>query len=940
MPAFPGPPQLGRGVVVQADDELPPLCLKWRRVLINKGALQEPRPVADALHQHWLRREPVIVLDVDLAALRVAETNDAAPWQLDPSFEFSKERLAFLTTANNYDHRAGSPICGPARRAVTLGAVETGDADVVLRDGMPAWCDGGPRQPLAINGAAVVHRESIEWGSLRPDRRDTVLANLATDQLAAVAHECGPARIIAPAGSGKTRVLTARLRHLLEGRHVTPGAVTAVAYNKRAASELVERTANLPAHIRTLNSLGLAILNGSGPFESTAGRRDLVDERGVREILDSLLEVRRKANTDPWAAYIDALSAIRLGLASPQSVETVYPDAVGVAEAFDRYRSVLADRRLVDFDEQVYGAIELLLRNPEARRVAQRCTRHLLVDEFQDLTPAHVLMLRLLAAPTYDVFGVGDDDQVIYSYAAASPQFLINYDRYFPGASKYALEVNYRCPPAVIDAARNLLSYNSARIDKTIRAAEGRPADASAIQVLFRPDHEHARVAVELLRDWNQQGRTWSELAVLTRVNSALLPIQVALVATGMPCVAPVDATILRRTGIRTALAYLRIGLQPDIITAPDIVDTIRRPGRRITQAAVEQLTASGTTSITRLRRATAQVSESDAGKLALYIRDLEVAVRAVRRNTAEVLHTIRHDIGLGAAVDVLDASRREVDRSTHADDLAALEQAAAMHPDPATFEAWLAEMLGVDGTSDGVMLSTVHRVKGQEWPKVIVLGADDRTFPHRLATNEEEERRIFHVAITRASTAVVVIADTEQPSPFCAQLQRLAPAEQSQPAAREGGGRRRPAERQEDDTVAKRSVPAELGMEVRVGGMDVQVVDWTSSSAVVAVGSSRMNLYWESPVYVYGRLYELARPPAPPAKLHNALKAWRASRARDDGVGLHLVLTDAQLHTIALRRPTTLEDLAVTPFIGATKLDDFGDELLAIIDHATPSGE
>jgi DNA helicase-2/ATP-dependent DNA helicase PcrA len=165
---------------------------------------------------------------------------------------------------------------------------------------------------------------------------------------------------------------------------------------------------------------------------------------------------------------------IRRGLKDPAIVEAHHPDARGIADAFDRYRQILAHRNLVDFDEQIYSAIELLLRDPNARRVAQTQSRHLLVDEFQDLTPAHLVLIRLLSAPTYDVFGVGDDDQVIYSHAAASPRFLIDYDHYFLGAKKYALSVNYRCPPSVIAAAKNLLTHNAVRINKEIHAPTDR----------------------------------------------------------------------------------------------------------------------------------------------------------------------------------------------------------------------------------------------------------------------------------------------------------------------------------------------------------------------------------------------------------------------------------------------------------------------------------
>jgi DNA helicase II / ATP-dependent DNA helicase PcrA len=367
--AFPGPGELGRGLVVQSLDAIPAACAEWVQVVIDASVLADPRPVADRMHALWLRRVPMVVgLEADAEALRTPELTTQPPWQLNPDFEFSRERLQFLVWSNNYDGRSDPPVWWHARRAQRLGAMDGGAADVVLPDGRAVWCDGGPRQPLDA-AEAVLHRESIEAGSLEPDRFRAPSALLAADQLAAVSHRVGAARVIAPAGSGKTRVLTERLRHLLVDRAVTPSAVLAVAFNKRAADEMVERTAGLAARIRTLNSLGLAIVNGSGNYRSVGPARSVIDEREVRRIVEGLVDVRPRANTDVLAPYIEALSAIRLGLSDPREVESEIADAEGVAGIFDRYRAVLADRRLIDFDEQIYAAIEVLLRDPRAGTV-------------------------------------------------------------------------------------------------------------------------------------------------------------------------------------------------------------------------------------------------------------------------------------------------------------------------------------------------------------------------------------------------------------------------------------------------------------------------------------------------------------------------------------------------------------------------------------------
>lgn len=916
---FPGPPELGRGAVIEPGGDAPG---EWPRVLASSGDVA-------ALHAHWLERRPVVVvLDVDPAALREKETFDGPAWSLAPSFEFERERLQYLVWSNNYDCRRGEPVWWHGRRAEKLGAAPCGtgsaQGDVVLPDGTPAWCDGGPRQRLPLT---VVHREALEAGSLEPDRWSAPTAALAQDQLAAVTHDAGPARIIAPAGSGKTRVLTERLRHVLADRGFQRSSVTAVAYNKRAADEMVERTTGLGAHIRTLNSLGQAIVN-------SAERRTVIEEYEVRRILEGLVEVPRRQNTDPWAVYIDALSAVRLGLTDPRLVEEVMPDAAGVAEAFDVYRGILADRGAVDFDEQIYLAIELLLRDPALRARWQAQCRHLLVDEFQDLTPAHLLLLRLLSAPTYDVFGVGDDDQVIYSYAGASPEFLIDYERYFPGAGGHALTVNYRCPPAVVDGARHLLSYNDRRIAKTISAAPGRTGADGDLSVRRVPEARQAPAVLELVREWGD----WSSIAVLTRVNSALLPVQVTLMEEGVPCMAPLGRNILTRTGIRAALAYLRIGVDPEAIQRADVAETIRRPSRRIARNVAEMLQKRPTTSLREMRRLAEALTGNDVEKLHHYADDLQRVADAVRASdTAGALRVIRERVGLGSAMDVLDSSRGEADRSTHADDLLALEQVAELHPDPATFEGWLADVLARPGAADGVVLSTVHRVKGREWPRVVVYGANEGLFPHRLATSVEEERRIFHVAVTRAGGQTVVLASAEAPSPFCDELSGTAPR---RPLRVGRGTPAAPA------AAPKKAGPvlspvraAAVGMRVTVsGGIDAVVMELDDAGVLVSPGGgkARVLLPWGSEVRMEGATVRLARPGTPSSEeAFAALKAWRSEVAAREKVPAYVVFSDDHLAGIASALPGTLEEFARCKGVGPAKLERYGDEVLAVLEKA-----
>ena len=894
----PGPQALGRSVVVRPGAEAPAAWADAPRVVVDQDALDAPVAVVEALHAAWSARRPVVVdLGVDPDELRAPERYLGPVHELTPRFTFWRERLQFLVWANSYDARDGDPVWWHGRKFARMladrGVDEVGPADVTAADGTVLWVDGGPPDPPDPgDGIGVVHRWTAEAGRLTVSTRRAPEADLAPDQLCAVDHPSGPARVIAPAGSGKTRVLTERLRLLVQ-RGTHPTVVTALAYNTRAAEEMRERAADVLGpdgpHVRTLNSLALWVCNTFGP----AGPTRVVDEMGVRDLIGELFEVKRQANTDTTAPYLAALSLVRLGLVSPEAAEEAYPDASGIAEGFDRYRSTLADRGLVDFDEQIYRAIEILAADPEARAAAQARCRRMLVDEFQDLTPAHLLLIRLLVAPGFDCFGVGDDDQVIYGYSGATPEYLIDFAAYFPGVADHPLEVNYRCPPAVVDAARHLLTYNHRRVAKTIRSPEGRRdpapmaagrlAGAGPVVVDRGTADALAGVAVDVIEAWRADGVDPSDIAVLARVNSALLPVQVACLESGVPCTTPLTTQVLGRTGIRTAFAYLRIGSDPGAIRREDVRDTVRRPSRGIAPMVVDMITKQRTTSIADLRRLASRLSGRDVPKILAYADDLEVVALAATRSTADALRAVREGIGLDVTLDTLDASRAGADRSTHADDLAALESVAPFHPDAATFASWLREVLSRPAAAGpGVELSTIHRIKGKEWGHVLIFGASAGLFPHRLSDDVEGERRVFHVALTRAGSQVVVLADKDAPSSFLAELDGTAP---HTPAPVPGS-----------------PPPPSAGRPGRRRG----------GPSVSTAG---------------------AAPPGGPGEM--ALRAWRSTVARKDGVPAYVVLNDKELVGIAGRNPTTLRELGQCRGMGPIRLERWGDEILAVLDGA-----
>ena len=915
-----GPDCLGRSVLVSPGQPAPEPWAQAPRLAVRTDA---PDPGAGRrLRDAWSNRTRLVV-EVHGPLPHSEPVVEAPWWTLQPGTTLPSEVWHHLLTANTVDAREPDrPSFAPRDRALALGARDAaGDdpGDIVSPDGTAAWCDGGPLDSfdaVDMAGTALIPAPNLAAGDLAAVRGCEPDADLAPDQRRAVGHLGGGACIVAPAGSGKTRVLTERARWLVRDLGVAPSAVCLVAYNVRARAEMQARTADLDGlEVRTLNSLALAICNGTGRFARPAGhsRVEVIDEPTVRDLLHHLVgerapRRRRRAMTDPLAAWTEALTASRLGLRDPAEVERDYtPDVPGFSELAPAYAEVLEERGLVDFDHQVVRAIDVLLTDPAARAVARRVCGVLLVDEFQDLTPAHLLMIRLLAGPRAEVFGVGDDDQTIYGYSGASPRWLIEYDRWFPGASRHLLHVNYRCPPAVVEAASNLLSHNVRRIAKEIEPHAGRLDRAAGATVEVEAAGDGGAAVTERVKTLVGAGAEATDIAVLTRVNSTLLAPQILLAEAGIDCMAPVGPWFLERTGVAAALAWLRLATAgPARLPADALAVAARRPPRGISPRVVDWIAEQR--NVGALRRLAGRISdERTAERVGDFADDVERLGTMAHdgADTLRLLEAIQHGTQLGASLDQrLDASRRSVDRSAHGDDLRALLSVAPHCTDPAEFEHWLSNRLdhGRRGREDdprgdyggdprsggpywgrGVRLATVHRVKGLEWPHVIVLSAIEGLMPHRLAGDAEEERRVFHVAITRCSESVLIVCDGPE-SPF---VREMAWRSKQQPSDLVEG-----SERSERRTAAGSASPQPRGKSPEIDA---------ASEPQAAAAFER-------------------------------LRQWRLERSRADQVPAFVVFSDATLRELARRRPTTDEALLAVPGIGPAKLAAHGEALKPLL--------
>jgi DNA helicase-2/ATP-dependent DNA helicase PcrA len=492
----------------------------------------------------------------------------------------------------------------------------------------------------------------------------------------------------------------------------------------------------------------------------------------------------------------------------------------------------------------------------------------------------------------------------------------------FPGAGIHALEVNYRCPEDVVEAAATLLSYNSRRVDKVIRASD----ESKGLEVIRAPGDDLGVIAADHVTGLLEKGVAPDSIGVLSRVNSTLLPVQVALAMREIPFQSILTASVLNRTVLRAALAWVRLGIDSDSMRRDDLFEAVRRPGRGINRLLGELIgTRRGPFSVDGLLEIGQDLEGRRLERWTGFCDDILVAATAAG-STPRLLEVLATEIGLDRAASALDAGRSRADRASQSDDLAALRRIGALGPEPGSFEPWLREQLSVPSSPDGVTLSSVHRAKGLEWDHVLVFGADAGSMPHVLSDDIEEERRVFHVAITRGRESVTVLSDKDRQSRFLAELEGTAPVVDDTPEPK-------PARRARREDVGLSVSPGDL---ISVpGGHEGVVIEIEATGVLVRLGEggAEMLIPWSERIGRDRRSGELVPGLTPDGdRLFDRLKAWRLERAQSQGVPAFVVFNDRTLEAIVSARPSSPEGLLEVPGIGPAKLEAYGDDLLDLL--------
>jgi DNA helicase II / ATP-dependent DNA helicase PcrA len=603
----------------------------------------------------------------------------------------------------------------------------------------------------------------------RPPTGETpYLAALNEAQRRAVEAVDGPVLVLAGAGTGKTRVLTARLAHILATRRAFPSELLAVTFTNKAAREMRERLEAMIGRaadgvwLGTFHAIAARILRRHAEAVGLKSSFTILDTDDQIRLLKQILQAE---NIDErrWPARV-LLSVIQRwkdrGL-GPDKVARADADSFADGRAimlYERYQERLATVNAVDFGDLLLHNLSIFTGNPDILAEYHRRFRYVLVDEYQDTNVAQYLWLRLLAQARRNLCCVGDDDQSIYSWRGAEIGNILRFESDFPGATIIRLEENYRSTSRILGAAAGMIAHNRGRLGKTLwtQAGEG---DKVVVRALWDAEEE-ARWVGDEIEALQREGHALSEIAILVRAGFQTREFEERFIALALPYRVIGGPRFYERQEIRDALAYLRLANQPaDDLAFERILNT---PRRGIGSATLQQLHTLARNDRLPLVEAARVLISGDrlrpAGRNAL--ASFITALDRWREQAGRISHTDLVQI-------VLDESgyttkwqaERSPDAAGRLENLKELVVAMAEFENLGGFLEHVSLVMdnAADSGGDMVNLMTLHSAKGLEFDTVFLPGWEDGLFPNQRSMEEnglaalEEERRLAYVGLTRA---------------------------------------------------------------------------------------------------------------------------------------------------------------------------------------------
>jgi DNA helicase-2/ATP-dependent DNA helicase PcrA len=598
------------------------------------------------------------------------------------------------------------------------------------------------------------------------------LSSLNPAQREAVETTEGPLLVLAGAGSGKTRVLTYRIAHLVLDCGVSPAEVLAITFTNKAAAEMRERLGTLVGPgvramwVMTFHAMCVRMLRYDAERIGFTRNFTIYDDddskRLIKEVMRELDYDEKRYPVNGARSRISSAKS-ELMTAVQFAEKAVTPLDKAAAKIFPRYQDRLLLANAMDFDDLLGNAHRLLSEHPDVLDAYQDRFRYLSVDEYQDTNHAQYAITNLLSARSRNLMVVGDDDQSIYSWRGADIRNILEFEHDYPEAKTVKLEENYRSSARILMAANAVVANNANRKPKTLFTSNAEGEKISSY--LATDERDEARfIAGEIERLRRAEHRRYTDIAVFYRTNAQSRVLEDALLRAGVAYKIVGGTRFFDRAEIRDVMAYLKAVVNPaDEIALKRIINT---PKRGIGDTTIEKVEFTARERGIGFEEALRSAVEEDylqaraRGSIHSFIELLD-GLRAMHGDLRDLVEMIVERGGLIAALEAEHTDEARGRAENIREFFGVVSEFAAGHeePDLPAFMEWLALRTDLDtideGSDEFVTLMTVHTAKGLEYPVVFVAGLEESIFPHSNsmfdAAGLEEERRLAYVAITRA---------------------------------------------------------------------------------------------------------------------------------------------------------------------------------------------
>jgi DNA helicase-2/ATP-dependent DNA helicase PcrA len=598
---------------------------------------------------------------------------------------------------------------------------------------------------------------------------DDLLEGLNPAQLEAVVHGDGPLMVVAGAGSGKTRVLTHRIAHLIRERHVSPFEILAITFTNKAAGEMRDRLIGLVGPVAskmwvsTFHSACVRILRRDAQLLGYPSQFTIYDQADAVRLTGYVI---RDLNLNPRQFPPRSVHARISALKNEGTTPGDFAEQASViterkvADVFAEYQSRLHRAGAMDFDDLLGVTVALFRVHPEVLEHYRRRFAHVLVDEYQDTNPVQNDLVMLVGEEHRNVCVVGDTDQSVYAFRGADFRNLVEFEHTFPDATVVVLEQNYRSTQTILDAANAVIANNAHRKPKDLWSDKGRGEPIVRFQ--GEDEGDESQWVAHRLEGLHAGGDLrWADMAVFYRTNAQSRVLEEGLMRAGIPYRVVGGQRFYDRREVKDALAYLKAVVNPtDEVSLKRVVNVPKRGvgdqtvGRLEAHARAHELTF-----LDALRRwDDAGVAPRSARGIEAFLSLLDDLATRTGDGPARMLEAILEDSGYRAELE----AEATVESEGRLENLAELVGVADGFESVEDFLESVSLVAdtdalpdGADPTDTGVVLMTLHSAKGLEFPVVFITGMEEGVFPHQRALTEpaelEEERRLAYVGITRA---------------------------------------------------------------------------------------------------------------------------------------------------------------------------------------------